>query len=249
MIVLKNEHQLEKMRDAGRISQLALLEGGKHVEPGITTGELDHIMHKFIVKAGAVPSFLGYGGFPATACISVNNEVIHGIPDKKHKIQAGDIVSIDVGAIYEGFNGDNAWTFPAGEVSDEAKALMDATRDSLFEGIKMAIPGNRIGDIGHAVQSYVEPRGYSVVRNYVGHGVGEDMHEQPDVPNYGRGGHGIRLVPGMVIAIEPMINQGGEAVHSLSNGWTVITDDGKLSAHFEHTIAITADGPVILTAP
>lgn len=247
MILLKNQHQLQKMRDAGRLSQLALLEGGRHVHPGITTGELDRIMHDFIVKAGAVPSFLGYGGFPASSCISVNNEVIHGIPGKR-RIEAGDIVSIDVGAIYEGFNGDNAWTFPAGEVSAEAQKLMDATRESLFEGIKAAKPGNRIGDIGHAVQTYTEARGYSVVRPYVGHGVGKDMHEEPDVPNYGHAGHGVRLVPGMVIAIEPMINQGGAAVKTLSNGWTVETVDGGLAAHFEHTVAITEKGPVILTA-
>lgn len=247
MIQLKNSHQLQKLREAGRISQLALLEGGKHVQPGITTGELDRIMHDFIVKAGAVPSFLGYGGFPATACISVNNEVIHGIPGKR-KIEAGDIVSIDVGAIYEGFNGDNAWTFPAGGISEDAQKLLDATREGLFEGIKAAQPGNRIGDIGHAVQSYTEARGYSVVRTYVGHGVGKDMHEEPDVPNYGHAGHGVRLVPGMVIAIEPMINQGGAAVKTLSNGWTVETVDGSLSAHFEHTVAITEKGPVILTA-
>ncbi|MFT8887285.1 MAG: type I methionyl aminopeptidase [Ethanoligenens sp.] len=249
MIILKNAHQLKKMREAGRISQLALLEGGKHVAPGITTEELDHIMHEFIVKAGAKPSFLGYGGFPATACISVNNEVIHGIPDRKHKIQNGDIVSIDVGAIYDGFNGDNAWTFAAGTVSAQAQALMDATRDGLFEGIKAARPGNRVGDIGHAVQTYVEALGYSVVRPFVGHGVGEDMHEEPDVPNYGRVGHGARLVPGMVIAIEPMINQGAKEVQTMPNGWTVTTMDGSLSAHFEHTVAITEDGPVILTAP
>ena len=217
------------------------------MQPGITTGELDRIMHDFIVKAGAKPSFLGYGGFPATACISVNNEVIHGIPGKR-KIEAGDIVSIDVGAIYEGWNGDNAWTFAAGEASEEAQKLMDATREGLFEGIKAAQPGSRIGDIGHAVQTYTEARGYSVVRTYVGHGVGRDMHEEPDVPNYGHAGHGVRLVPGMVIAIEPMINQGGAAVKTLKNGWTVETVDGALSAHFEHTIAITEKGPVILTA-
>lgn len=248
MIILKNAHQLKKMREAGRISQQALMEGGKHVQPGITTAELDHIMHEFIVKAGAKPSFLGYGGFPATACISVNNEVIHGIPDKKHKIKSGDIVSIDVGAIYEGFNGDNAWTFAAGAPSAEAQALMDATQESLLEGIKVARPGNRIGDIGHAVQSYVEARGFSVVRPFVGHGVGEDMHEEPDVPNYGHMGHGARLVPGMVIAIEPMINQGAKEVQTMPNGWTVTTVDGSLSAHFEHTVAITENGPVILTA-
>lgn len=248
MIVLKNPHQLEKMRDAGRISALALKVAGEAVVPGVTTGEIDRVAREFIVKSGAKPSFLGYNGYPASACISVNNEVIHGIPGKR-RIQSGDIVSIDVGAYYEGFHGDNAATFPAGAVSEAAGNLMKATRESLYEGIKAAVAGARIGDVGSAVQRYVEARGYSVVRQYVGHGVGEHMHEQPDVPNYGRPGHGVRLVPGMVIAIEPMINEGSAAVHSLSDGWTVITEDGKLSAHFEHTIAITAEGPVILTLP
>ncbi len=249
MIKLKTATQLKKMRDAGRISQLALLEGGKHVEPGITTGELDRIMHDFIVKAGAKPSFLGYGGFPATACISVNDEVIHGIPDKHRRVENGDIVSIDVGAIYNGWQGDNAWTFAAGTISPEAQALLDTTQKSLFEGIKMATAGNRLGDVGHAVQACAESQGYSVVRNYVGHGIGQEMHEEPDVPNYGHPGHGVRLVPGMVIAIEPMINQGKAAVRTMANGWTVKTADGGLAAHFEHTIAITEKGPVILTQP
>lgn len=248
MIVLKNPHQLKKMIDAGRLSAQALKAAGEAVVPGVTTKEIDRVAYDFIRKAGAKPSFLGYNGYPASACISVNNVVIHGIPDER-RIKSGDIVSIDVGAFYEGYHGDNAATFAAGEVSIEAQNLMDATRQSLNEGIKAALAGNRIGDIGSAVQKYVEARGYSVVRQYVGHGVGEHMHEEPDVPNYGRAGHGVRLVPGMVIAIEPMINQGTFAVKQLSDGWTVVTADGKLSAHFENTIAITAEGPVILTTP
>jgi methionyl aminopeptidase len=248
MVVLKNPHQLKKMRDAGRLSHLALQVAGKAVEPGVTTGEINRIAHEFILKSGAKPSFLGYNGYPASACISVNNEVIHGIPSKR-RILSGDIVSIDVGAFYEGFHGDNAATFAAGEVSEAARNLMNATEQSLREGIKAATAGARLGDVGSAIQHYVEARGYSVVRQYIGHGVGENMHEEPDVPNYGRAGHGLRLVPGMVIAIEPMINEGTAMVRSLSDGWTVVTTDGKLSAHFENTIAITAEGPVILTAP
>jgi methionyl aminopeptidase len=248
MIVLKNLHQLQKLKDAGRLSAQALKIAGQAVVPGVTTAEIDRVAHDFIVKSGAKPSFLGYNGYPASACISVNDVVIHGIPDDR-RIKSGDIVSIDVGAFYEGYHGDNAATFAAGEISIEAQNLLDATRESLFEGIKAAVAGNRVGDIGSAVQKYVEARGYSVVRQYVGHGVGEHMHEEPDVPNYGRAGHGVRLVPGMVIAIEPMINQGMFAVKQLSDGWTVKTADGKLSAHFENTIAITAEGPVILTTP
>ena len=248
MIHLKNPQQLRKMRDAGRISCLALRAGGEAVTPGVTTAEIDRVMHDVIVRAGAKPSFLGYNGFPATACISVNDEVIHGIPGSR-KIQNGDIVSIDVGAIYEGFQGDNAATFAAGTIDDEARRLLDTTRASLAEGINAAVAGARIGDIGYAVQRYVEARGYSVVRQYVGHGIGEEMHEEPDVPNYGHRGHGVRLIPGMVIAIEPMVNEGSYQVKTISNGWTVVTTDGKLSAHFENTVAITTDGPVILTAP
>lgn len=248
MIVLKNPHQLQKMREAGRISALALRAAGQAVAPGVTTAEINKAAHDFIIKAGAKPSFLGYNGYPASACVSVNNEVIHGIPGNR-RIQSGDIVSIDVGAFYEGFHGDNAATFAAGTVDEKAKKLMEATEKSLYEGIKAATAGKRLGDIGFAVQQYVEARGYSVVRQFVGHGVGKDMHEEPDVPNYGREGHGFRLVPGMVIAIEPMINEGVYGVKTLSDGWTVITADGKLSAHFEHTVAITAEGPVILTAP
>ena len=249
MIKLKTSRDIEIMREAGRISQRALQLAGKAVSPGVTTLEIDSIVRRYIEEQGATPSFLGYGGFPASACISVNNVVIHGIPDSKTILKEGDIVSIDVGACYKGFHGDNAWTFPCGKVSDEAQALMDATREALFEGIKNAVAGNRIGDIGHAVQSYVEARSYSVVRVFVGHGVGAKLHEDPSVPNYGTPGRGVKLMPGMVIAIEPMINQGTHRVRVLQDKWTTVTADGLLSAHFEHTVAITSRGPVILTLP
>lgn len=248
MVSLKTSRELRLMREAGKISQEALLKAGEAVKPGVSTYELDKIVRTTIEKAGAVPSFLGYGGFPASACISVNNVVIHGIPSKKQILREGDIVSIDAGALYEGFHGDNAWTFPCGTISEEAQRLLDATRESLFEAIKMAQPGNRLGDIGSAVQRYVEARNYSVVRDFVGHGVGAKLHEDPSVPNYGTPGRGVRLLPGMTIAIEPMVNAGSHQVTVLGDGWTTVTRDGKLSAHFEHTIAITPDGPVILTA-
>lgn len=247
MIVLKTGRELQIMREACRISAGALKLIGSAVEPGVTTGELDRLAEEYILKQGAKPNFKNYEGFPATACISINNEVIHGIPDGARKIKNGDIVSVDLGAVFEGYHGDNAATFAAGDVSAEAKRLMDTTRESLYEGIRAATNGGRIGDIGHAVQSYVEARGYYVVRQFVGHGVGTRLHEAPEVPNFGHKGHGIRLVPGMTIAIEPMVNAGGPAVQTLSNGWTVVTTDHSLSAHFEHTIAITPDGPVIMT--
>ena len=237
------------MREAGKISSRALRLAGEAVQPGVSTWEIDRLVREFIEKQGAVPTFLGYGGFPASSCISVNNVVIHGIPSKDAVIRQGDIVSIDIGATYEGFVGDNAWTFPCGDVSQEAQALMDATREALFEGIQAARPGNRIGDIGSTVQRYVEARGYSVVRDFVGHGVGAKMHEDPSVPNYGTPGRGVRLLPGMTIAIEPMINAGVKEVNVLKDGWTTVTADGKLSAHFEHSVAITENGPVILTLP
>lgn len=249
MIVLKTARELKIMRAAGRISQKALRLAGEAVEPGVTTKELDSIVRKYIESQGAVPSFLGYGGFPASACISVNNVVIHGIPSEKCVLNQGDIVSIDVGAFFEGFHGDNAWTFPCGDVSDEAKMLMKTTEESLFKGIEAAVAGARVGDIGHAVQEYVELRSYSVVRKFVGHGVGTKLHEDPSVPNYGAPGRGARLLPGMAIAIEPMVNMGSHEVKVLGDKWTTVTADGKLSAHFEHTIAITPDGPVILTLP
>ncbi len=248
MITVKSSRDLKLMREACVISARALQEGGKAVEPGVTTEEIDRIIRKYIESAGAIPSFLGYGGFPASACISVNDTVIHGIPGKQI-IKAGDIVSIDVGAYFNGFHGDNAATFGAGDVSRQAKLLMEATEASLYEGIRAATPGNRVGDIGAAVQRYVEERGYSVVRQFVGHGVGTDLHEDPSVPNFGTPGRGTRLTPGMTLAIEPMVNAGTHEVKILGDGWTTKTKDGKLSAHFEHTVAITPDGPVILTRP
>lgn len=247
MIVLKTSRELKFMREAGRVSSRALKLAGEMVEPGVSTWEIDRAVRRYIEEQGAKPTFLGYGGFPASACISVNDVVIHGIPHKGKIIRQGDIVSVDIGATFEGFVGDNAWTFPCGEVSHEAQSLMDATRESLFEGIKAATAGNRIGDVGSAVQRYAEARGYSVVRNYTGHGVGANMHEDPSVPNYGTPGRGVRLLPGMVIAIEPMICQGTYEVKTLSDGWTTLTKDGKLAAHYEHTVAITEAGPVILT--
>ncbi len=248
MISIKNSRELSLMREACIISARALKLAGEAVEPGVTTGEIDRLIRKYIESQGAKPSFLGYADYPASACISVNETVIHGIPDKR-VIKAGDIVSIDVGAFLNGYHGDNAATFGAGEVSKEAQALMDATRESLYEGIAAATAGNRIGDIGAAVQRYVEMRGYSVVRQFVGHGVGTNLHEDPSVPNFGTPGRGPRLLPGMTLAIEPMINKGGPDVEILSDGWTTVTKDRALSAHFEHTIAITKDGPVILTMP
>lgn len=247
MVVIKTARELSKMKDACRISAEALRVAGEAVKPGVTTYEIDAIVRKYIEKQGAAPSFLGYGGFPASACISVNNVVIHGIPSKKHVLKEGDIVSVDVGAYYEGFHGDNAYTFPCGRISACAQALLNATRESLYEGIKKALAGNRVGDIGSAVQEYVEARSYSVVRDFVGHGVGAKLHEDPSVPNYGTPGRGVRLIPGMTIAIEPMVNEGTFQVRVLEDKWTTVTADGKLSAHFEHTIAITPDGPKILT--
>ena len=248
MISIKNSRELSMMREACIISARALKLAGEAVEPGVTTGEIDRLIRRYIESQGATPSFLGYGGYPASACISVNETVIHGIPDGR-VIKAGDIVSIDVGAYLNGFHGDNAATFPAGDISPEAEALLTATRESLYEGIAQAVAGNRIGDIGSAVQRYVEMRGYSVVRQFVGHGVGTNLHEDPSVPNFDTPGRGPRLLPGMTLAIEPMINLGGPEVRVLKDGWTTVTQDGKLSAHFEHTVAITKDGPTILTMP
>ena len=247
MIILKTSRELECMKAAGRIAQNALQLAGSLVKPGVSTWEIDRAAREYIESEGAVPTFLGYGGFPASCCISVNEVVIHGIPHKQTILKEGDIVSIDTGATFEGFVGDNAWTFPCGKVSDDAQKLMDTTRECLFEGIKAAQPGNRLGDIGSAVQRYAEARGYSVVRDFVGHGVGAKMHEDPSVPNYGTPDRGVRLLPGMTIAIEPMICQGDYHVKVLDDGWTTVTADGKLAAHYENTIAITEKGPVILT--
>lgn len=247
MIILKTARELAVMREACRISAGALKLVGSAVEPGVTTAELDRLAEDYILSQGARPNFKNYQGYPATACISINNEVIHGIPSHKRKIKEGDIVSVDLGAFFEGYNGDNAATFACGDISPAAKRLIDTTRESLYEGINAARVGGRIGDIGHAVQSYVETRGYSVVRQFVGHGVGTSLHESPEVPNFGTPGRGIRLAAGMTLAIEPMINIGKSGVKVLPDGWTVLTEDGSLSAHFEHTIAVTPDGPVIMT--
>ncbi len=247
MIVLRTAKEIEIMRKACQISAEALQLAGEAVKPGITTYEIDQIAYRYIKKQGAEPNFLNYNGFPATACISINDEVIHGIPSKKRVLKEGDIVSIDLGAKVNGYNGDNAATFACGVISDEAKRLCDTTRESLYKGIEQAVAGNRIGDIAFAIQSYCEERGFSVVREYTGHGVGTHLHEDPSVPNYGTAGRGQRLLPGMTIAIEPMINLGSKAIKCLPDGWTVKTLDGKLSAHFEHTIAITKGEPIILT--
>ena len=247
MIQIKNAAELVEMRRACEISAAALKAGGEAIEPGISTAEIDKIIYDFIVRHGARPNFLHLYGFPATACISVNDTVIHGIPSHSQKIRPGDIVSIDTGCKINGFNGDNACTFTCGKVDLEARRLMEVTREALHRGIAAAQAGNRIGDIGHAVQAYVEENGFSVVRSFVGHGVGKDLHEDPEVPNFGNPGRGPRLVPGMTIAIEPMVNQKACAVKTLADGWTVKTCDGGLAAHFEHTIAITKSGPEVLT--
>lgn len=247
MIRVKSTGEIEKMRAAGRITALARRAGADAVRPGVTTGEIDRIIRHTIERFGAKPSFLGYGGFPGSACISVNDEVIHGIPGKR-VLKVGDIVKIDVGAYVDGFHGDCACTVACGEISDEARRLIEVTRQSFYEGIRFAYEGNRVSDISHAVQVYCEERGFSVVRKYVGHGVGVELHESPEVPNFGKAGHGLRLHKGMTLAVEPMINQGVYDVKVLSDGWTVKTRDGKLSAHYENTIAITDGEPEILTS-
>ena len=249
MITLKSGDSITRMRDAGRIAAIAREVGGEHVREGVTTAAIDREIKKCILSHGAKPSFLGYGGFPASACISVNDEIIHGIPSNTRVLKNGDIVKIDVGAYYKGFHGDCAATFTVGEVSAEAKKLIEVTRQCFYQGIAAIKEGARLGDIGHAVQEYAESFGYSVVREYVGHCVGHDLHEDPEVPNYGSAGHGLRLRPGMTIAIEPMINAGTGEVRVLANEWTVVTADGKLSSHYENTVAITDNGVLILTDP
>lgn len=246
MIVLKTQTELETMKKACKISADALNVAEEWIKPDITTKEIDHRIHDFITKSGATPSFLNYMGYPASACISVNDVVIHGIPSDYH-LKEGDIVSIDVGAYYQGFHGDNAYTFIVGDTSDETKALLKETQASLMKGIEQATVGNRIGDISHAVETHVSQFGYGIVRQFVGHGVGKHLHEDPEVPNFGRPGRGPRLVEGMTIAIEPMINLKGDEVKVMPDGWTTKTVSGSVSAHFEHTIAITKNGPVILT--
>ena len=247
MVQLKNSEQISIMMEAGRITGEALLVAREHVREGVSTLELDTLIRSYIEKCGAKPSFLGYGGFPGSACISINDEVIHGIPSKKRILKEGDIVKVDVGAFYKGFHGDSARTIPVGKVSEEAVRLMDVTRRSFFEGVAAVKIGNRIGDVGHAIQSCVEQAGFSVVRRYIGHGIGQNLHESPDVPNFGTAGRGTRLYAGMTIAIEPMVNVGSEEVYELSDGWTVKTRDHSLSAHYENTVALTSDGVIVTT--
>ena len=250
MIILKTSRELELMREAGRISHLALMAGVRAVQPGATTMDVNRAVHETITSLGGKPSFLGYGGFPAAACVSINDEVIHGIPTKRRKIQEGDIVSIDTGAIYQGFHGDNAFTVAAGETSQRCRELMEVTQRCLELAIAAALPGNRLGDIGVAVEEYARSHGFGVVKEYVGHGIGSEMHQEPEVPNYGRAGHGQRLRPGMTLAIEPMINMEGDGVwKDKKDGWTIHTASGLPSAHFENTVAITENGPVVLTRP
>ncbi|MCC8358001.1 MAG: type I methionyl aminopeptidase [Oscillospiraceae bacterium] len=245
-IIIKSPREIELMRQAGRITAAARTIAREMVAPGVTTAQIDREVRHFIEKSGATPTFLGYGGFPASVCLSVNDEVIHGIPGHR-RLKEGDIVSVDVGATWKGYVGDCAGTYIAGEGSEEAKRLIAVTRQSFFEGIAQARAGNHVGDISHAVQTYVERNGFGVVREYVGHGVGSEMHEAPEVPNYGPAGHGPKLVRNMTIAVEPMVTQGTWEVKVLKDGWTVKTLDGKLSAHYENTILITDGEPEILT--
>lgn len=249
MIQLKNSAQIKLMREAGRITAQALLVAREAIREGVSTKELDTKIRNFIESCGAKPSFLGLYGFPGSACISINSQVIHGIPSKDVILKEGDIVKVDLGAFYKGFHGDSARTYPVGRISPEAQALIDATEESFRRGVEQFKEGNRIGDIGNAVESYVKPLGYEVIRRYVGHGIGHDVHESPDVPNFGTPGRGARLCRGMVLAIEPMINAGTGDVKELNDGWTVTTADGKLSAHYENTVALTENGIVILTDP
>ena len=248
MIIIKTKHEIEKMRISGAIAAEALLRGGEAVKPGVSTKHINDVVAKFIRSKNAVASFKGYGGFPAEACISVNDEVIHGIPSDGRIIQDGDIVSIDVGVLFNGYHSDTAATFPAGNVSAEAARLIEVTKQCFYQGIAQATAGNRLGDIGYAVSDYAHRNGFSVVYDYVGHGVGTQLHEDPNVPNYGMRGKGHRLEKGMTIAVEPMINAGVADVKVLSNDWTVVTKDGKLSAHYENTISVTDEEPLILTS-
>lgn len=247
MIQIKNAAQILAMKKAGRITGEALLAAREQVKPGVSTKHLDDVIRSYIERAGAKPSFLGYGGFPASACISINNEVIHGIPSAKRILQEGDIVKIDVGAFIDGFHGDSARTFAVGRISPEAEQLIKATEESFRRALEQFQVGNRIGDIGAAVEGYVSQFGYSVVRKYVGHGVGHELHESPDVPNFGTPGRGPRICCGMTLAIEPMVNIGTPTVKELDDGWTVLTADGSLSAHYENTVAMTPDGVLNLT--
>lgn len=248
MIHIKSAAEIEEMKLAGALSKAALRKAGALIKPGISTKEIDQIVEGFIRLHGGIPTFKGYGGFPGTLCTSVNEEIVHGIPSHEVILQDGDIISFDTGATKAGWAGDNAWTFFVGTPSPERKALCEITRDCLMAAINEAVPGNHLGDIGHAAQKLAESHGYGVVRDYVGHGIGRSLHEDPEVKNYGQKGRGLRLEVGMVLAIEPMICEGTYHCHTLSNNWTVVTDDGKAAAHYENTVAITKDGPVIISA-
>ncbi|MGM7637273.1 type I methionyl aminopeptidase [Bacillus sp. Hm123] len=246
MIICKTPREIEIMREAGRIVALTHKELQKHISPGITTKELDEIAEKFIKQHDAIPSFKGYNGFRGSICASVNEELVHGIPGDR-VLKEGDIISLDIGANYRGYHGDSAWTYPVGLIAPETQKLLEVTEDSLFIGLQEAKPGERLSNISHAIQTYVESNGFSIVREYVGHGVGQDLHEEPQIPHYGPPGKGPKLKPGMVLAIEPMVNAGSRYVKTLGDNWTVVTQDGKMCAHFEHTVAITESGFEILT--
>ena len=247
MIQLKNAAQIKAMKEAGRITGEALLVAREHVREGVSTYELDRVIRQYIEKSGAKPSFLGRYGFPGSACISINDEVIHGIPSKKRILREGDIVKIDLGAHYKGYHGDSARTIPVGKVSDEALKLIKVTRESFFAGVAQMQQGNRLGDVGSAIDTHVKANGFSTVRKYIGHGIGKEVHEAPDVPNYGTPGRGVRICSGMVLAIEPMVNAGTFEVRELADGWTVVTADRRLSAHYENTVAMTDEGVLNLT--
>jgi methionyl aminopeptidase len=246
-VELKSREEISHMRDAGRIVAEILDALEKAVAPGVTTWDLDQLSERLIHEKGARPAFKGYRGFPSCLCTSINHEVVHGIPSRKRRLEPGDLVKLDFGVVYQGFYGDAARTIPVGDISAEAQALLDATRESLEAGIRAAVSGNRIGDIGHAVQAHVEAKGYSVVRDFVGHGIGRRLHEEPQIPNYGTPGTGMKLRPGMVLAIEPMVNAGTWEVETLEDDWTAVTLDGRLSSHWEHTILVTEAGPEVLT--
>lgn len=247
MIILKSQREIDIMREAGRIVALTQKELKKHIKPGISTKELDEIAEKFIVKKGAIPSFKGYHGFPGSICTSVNEVVVHGIPNKDVILKEGDIITVDVGAIYKGYHGDGAWTFPVGKISPEDELLLDVTLKSLYRGLEFAKPNNRVSDISNAIEEYIKPYGFGIVEEFTGHGIGQSLHEEPYVPNFGEPGMGAILKPGMTICVEPMVNRGTKRVEILSDNWTTVTMDKSNSAHFEHMIAITEDGYLILT--
>lgn len=248
MVTIKSNREIELMREAGRIVALAHHTIKDFIAPGVTTLQIDELVEKVIRENDAIPSFKGYGGFPGSACTSVNNQVVHGIPSKDVVLKDGDIISVDIGAIYKGYHGDSAWTYPVGTITEEATQLLEVTKESLFKGLEMATAGNRLTDISHAIQKHAESHGYSIVREFVGHGLGKNLHEDPQIPNYGLPGKGTLLKAGMTLAIEPMVNMGRKEVRVLQDNWTAVTVDGKLSAHFEHSILITEDECVILTA-